>query len=101
MVVLGHETTIGATMDDMLRHTQAVVRGTKHALIVADLPFMSYQVSAEEALRNAGLIGFLKSWPNVTAKPLRRVEGLRANEWHLPRCVARLWPAITRRHAAS
>jgi 3-methyl-2-oxobutanoate hydroxymethyltransferase len=54
VVVLGHETTIGATMDDMLRHTQAVVRGTKRALIVADLPFMSYQISAEEALRNAG-----------------------------------------------
>ena len=38
----------------MIRHTQAVVRGTEHALIVADLPFMSYQVSTEEALRNAG-----------------------------------------------
>jgi len=53
-VVLGYETTIGATMDDMVRHTQAVVRGTAKALVVADLPFMSYQVSAEEALRNAG-----------------------------------------------
>ena len=53
-VVLGYETTIGATMDDMVRHTQAVVRGTQQALIVGDLPFMSYQVSAEEALRNAG-----------------------------------------------
>jgi 3-methyl-2-oxobutanoate hydroxymethyltransferase len=54
VVVLGYETTIGATMDDMIRHTQAVVRGTRHALIVGDLPFMSYQVSPEEALRNAG-----------------------------------------------
>jgi 3-methyl-2-oxobutanoate hydroxymethyltransferase len=53
-VVLGYETTIHATMDDMVRHTQAVVRGTERALIVGDLPFMSYQVSAEEALRNAG-----------------------------------------------
>src|SRR5215216_1196885 len=53
-VVLGYETTIGATMDDMVRHTQAVVRGTEKALIVSDLPFMSYQVSVEEALRNAG-----------------------------------------------
>jgi len=54
VVVLGYETTIGATMDDMIRHTQAVVRGAKQALIVGDLPFMSYQVSPEEALRNAG-----------------------------------------------
>ncbi len=53
-VVLGYETTIHATMDDMVRHTQAVVRGTERALIVGDLPFMSYQVSVEEALRNAG-----------------------------------------------
>ncbi len=53
-VVLGYETTIHATMDDMVRHTQAVVRGTERALVVGDLPFMSYQVSVEEALRNAG-----------------------------------------------
>ena len=53
-VVLGYETTIHATMDDMVRHTQAVVRGTAKALIVGDLPFMSYQVTAEDALRNAG-----------------------------------------------
>ena len=52
-VVLGYETTVGATMDDMVRHTQAVVRGTERALIVGDLPFMSYQISVEEALRNA------------------------------------------------
>src|SRR5436190_14939962 len=53
-VVLGYESTVHATMDDMIRHTQAVVRGTERALIVGDLPFMSYQVSVEEALRNAG-----------------------------------------------
>jgi 3-methyl-2-oxobutanoate hydroxymethyltransferase len=41
-------------MDDMVRHTQAVVRGTTQALIVGDLPFMSYQASTEEAMRNAG-----------------------------------------------
>jgi 3-methyl-2-oxobutanoate hydroxymethyltransferase len=52
--VLGYETTIHATMDDMVRHTQAVVRGTERALIVGDLPFMSYQVNTDEALRNAG-----------------------------------------------
>lgn len=54
MVVLGHESTLPVTMDDMVHHTQAVVRGTSHALVVADMPFMSFQVNAEEALRNAG-----------------------------------------------
>lgn len=53
-VVLGHETTLGVTMEDMIRHTQAVARGAQRALIVADLPFLSYQVSTEEAIRNAG-----------------------------------------------
>lgn len=54
MTVLGHPTTLPVTMDDMLRHTAAVSRATQRALIVADMPFMSYQVSYEEALRNAG-----------------------------------------------
>jgi 3-methyl-2-oxobutanoate hydroxymethyltransferase len=54
MVVLGHQTTLPVTIEDMLRHTQAVVRGTEQALIVADMPFLSYQASVEEALRNAG-----------------------------------------------
>ena len=54
MVVLGYETTLGVTMDDVVRHTRAVVRGAERALVVADLPFMSYQVSPEEAVRNAG-----------------------------------------------
>jgi 3-methyl-2-oxobutanoate hydroxymethyltransferase len=54
IVMLGYENTLGVTMDDMVRHTQAVVRGTKQALIVGDLPFLSYQVSADEAVRNAG-----------------------------------------------
>jgi 3-methyl-2-oxobutanoate hydroxymethyltransferase len=54
MVVLGHETTIPVTMEDMIRHAQAVVRGVKKALVVVDMPFMSFQVSAEEAVRNAG-----------------------------------------------
>jgi len=52
--VLGYETTIPVTIDDILHHTRAVVRGTRLALIVADLPFLSYQVSPAEALRNAG-----------------------------------------------
>jgi 3-methyl-2-oxobutanoate hydroxymethyltransferase len=54
MVVLGHETTLPVTLDVILHHTKAVVRGTERALIVADMPFLSYQVSVEEALRNAG-----------------------------------------------
>ena len=54
MVVLGHDSTLPVTMDDMLHHTAAVSRGAKRALIVADMPFMSFQITAEEALRNAG-----------------------------------------------
>jgi 3-methyl-2-oxobutanoate hydroxymethyltransferase len=53
-VVLGYDSTVPVTMDDMIRHIQMVVRGTQNAHIVGDLPFMSYQVSIEEALRNAG-----------------------------------------------
>jgi 3-methyl-2-oxobutanoate hydroxymethyltransferase len=53
-VVLGYDSTVHVTMDDMVRHTQAVVRGAREALIVADMPFMSYQVNADEAVRNAG-----------------------------------------------
>ncbi len=54
MVVLGHDSTIPVTMDDMISHIQMVVRGTGKAHIVGDLPFMSYQVSTDDALRNAG-----------------------------------------------
>lgn len=54
MVVLGYETTLQVTMEDMVRHTAAVARGAKRALVVADMPFLSYQVSDEEAIRNAG-----------------------------------------------
>lgn len=53
-VVLGFETTLQVTVDDILRHTQAVVRGSKQALVIADMPFMSYQASVEDALRTAG-----------------------------------------------
>jgi 3-methyl-2-oxobutanoate hydroxymethyltransferase len=54
MVVLGYDSTIPVTMDDMIHHTKAVVRGSKQSLVVGDLPFMSYQVSTSEALHNAG-----------------------------------------------
>ncbi len=53
MVVLGYESTIPVTMDEMLHHTKAVVRGTKQAMVVGDMPFMTYHISAEDALRNA------------------------------------------------
>ncbi|CAI8017160.1 3-methyl-2-oxobutanoate hydroxymethyltransferase [Geodia barretti] len=53
MVVLGHESTIPVTMDDIIHHTKMVARGNKNSLIVADLPFMTYQVDPSEALRNA------------------------------------------------
>ena len=54
MVVLGYDTTIPVTMEEMLHHVKAVVRGTHRAHIVADMPFMSYQADPQEALRNAG-----------------------------------------------
>ncbi|WP_053239102.1 3-methyl-2-oxobutanoate hydroxymethyltransferase [Sandaracinus amylolyticus] len=54
MVVQGLDTTLPVTVDEMIYHCRAVARGTKRALIVGDMPFMSYQVSIEEALRNAG-----------------------------------------------
>ncbi len=54
MVVLGYDNTLPVTMEEMLHHARAVARGVRSALLVGDMPFMSYQVSAEDALRNAG-----------------------------------------------
>src|SRR4030042_3971510 len=53
MVVLGYESTLPVTMEDMLHHAKAVVRGTKNALVVGDMPFMTYQASVSEAMHNA------------------------------------------------
>jgi len=53
MVVLGYESTIPVTMDEMIHHTKAVVRGTQRALVVGDMPFMTYHTAVEDALRNA------------------------------------------------
>ena len=53
-VVLGYDSTLPVTMDDMLHHTRAVVRARSSAMVVGDMPFMSYQVSAEQAIANAG-----------------------------------------------
>lgn len=52
--VLGYETTLPVTMEEMLHHTRAVVRGATNALVIGDMPFLSYQVSGEEGIRNAG-----------------------------------------------
>jgi len=54
MVVLGYETTLPVTMEEMLHHTRAVTRAAKRSMVVGDMPFMSYQISPEEALYNAG-----------------------------------------------
>jgi len=79
MVVLGYENTLPVTMEEMLHHCRAVSRGAKTALLVGDMPFMSYQVSVEEALRNAGR--FLKEG-NMDAVKLEggreRADAIRA-----------------------
>lgn len=54
MVVLGYDNTLAVTMEDMLHHTRPVARAVRRAMVVGDMPFMSFQVSAEEAMRNAG-----------------------------------------------
>ena len=53
-VILGYEDTISVTMEDMIHHGAAVSRGVKETMVVVDMPFMSYQVSVEEAVKNAG-----------------------------------------------
>ncbi|MEM2312925.1 MAG: 3-methyl-2-oxobutanoate hydroxymethyltransferase [Candidatus Nezhaarchaeales archaeon] len=59
MVMLGYPSTLPVTMDEVLHHAKAVVRGVKRALVIGDMPFMSYNASVEEAIRNAGT--FLKA----------------------------------------
>ncbi|ERT25613.1 3-methyl-2-oxobutanoate hydroxymethyltransferase [Enterococcus faecalis BM4654] len=54
MVCLGHEDTLSVTMEDMIHHTRAVTRGAKNTLVVADMPFMSYQTSVYDSVVNAG-----------------------------------------------
>ncbi|HVH27013.1 MAG TPA: 3-methyl-2-oxobutanoate hydroxymethyltransferase [Vicinamibacterales bacterium] len=54
MVVLGHETTLPVTLEAMIHHTSAVSRGTERALVIADMPFLTYQVSVSDAVHNAG-----------------------------------------------
>lgn len=79
MVVLGYENTLPVTMEEMLHHARAVSRGAKNALLVGDMPFMSYQVSVEDALRNAG--SFLQQGGMDAVKlegGRERVEAIRA-----------------------
>lgn len=54
MTMLGYEDTLSVTMEDMIHHTKAVKRGAKNALVIADMPFLSYHINDEEAVRNAG-----------------------------------------------
>jgi 3-methyl-2-oxobutanoate hydroxymethyltransferase len=79
MVVLGYENTLPVTMEDMLHHCRAVSRGAKLALLIGDMPFMSYQVSVEQAVRNAGR--FLQE-ANMDAVKLEggreRIQAIRA-----------------------
>ncbi len=56
MVVVGEDTTLGVTMEMMVHHTRAVANGTRRALVVADMPFLSYQASVDDAIRNAGAL---------------------------------------------
>src|SRR6478736_6028288 len=54
MVVQGHPTSLPVTLEEMIYHTRCVVRGARRSLVVVDLPFMTYQVSGKQAVRNAG-----------------------------------------------
>lgn len=56
MVIQGHDTTLPVTVGDVIYHVKAVRRGVKRAMIIADMPFLSYQLSDQEAVRNAGLM---------------------------------------------
>jgi 3-methyl-2-oxobutanoate hydroxymethyltransferase len=80
MVVLGYEDTLSVTVEDMVHHTRAVARATKSALIVGDMPYLSYHVSIEESVRNAGK--FIQAGAHAVkiegAKPsrLRAIEAI-------------------------
>ena len=79
MVVLGYENTLPVTIDDMLHHCSAVSRGAHYALLIGDMPFMSYQVSAMDALRNAGRFLQEAGMDAVKLEGGReRVEGIQA-----------------------
>jgi len=66
--VLGYDSTIPVTMDDMVHHVKAVVRGVKRAMVVADMPFLSYHTSKKEAVRNAGRLLQEAGWDVAKAE---------------------------------
>jgi 3-methyl-2-oxobutanoate hydroxymethyltransferase len=79
MVVLGYPNTLSVTMDEMIHHCKAVARGARSALLVGDMPFLSYQVSVEEAVRNAGRFLQEAGMESVKLEGGReRVEAVRA-----------------------
>jgi 3-methyl-2-oxobutanoate hydroxymethyltransferase len=82
MVMLGYESTIPVTMEDMIHHTKAVVRGSKKALVVGDMPFMTYHISMSDALDNAarfiqegGAQAVKLEGGEVVAETVRRLVG--------------------------
>lgn len=74
-VVLGYDSTIPVTMEDMLHHTKAVVRGVERAMVVTDMPFLSFQISPEDALANAGVLT-----KEVRSMPVKLEDGKPATE---------------------
>ncbi len=82
MVILGYDSTIPVTMDEMIHHTKAVVRGANHALVVGDMPFMSYHTNMSDALHNAarfiqegGAQAVKLEGGEVVAETVRRLVG--------------------------
>jgi 3-methyl-2-oxobutanoate hydroxymethyltransferase len=86
MVVQGHETTLPVTLEEMLYHTRCVARAAKRAMVIADMPFMSYQASDEDGLRNAGRLLKEGGAQAVKVEGGRRVAGLvrRMTEMGIP-----------------
>jgi len=76
MTTLGHKTTIPVTMDDMILHCEAVSRGAKHAFLIGDMPYMSYQISNEKAVYNAGR--FIKAGMDCVKVEGAMVERIKA-----------------------
>ncbi len=73
MVVLGRKDTVDVSLEEMVHHTKCVVEGTKRALVVADMPFMSYEISVEQAMKN---VAFLAQKTGVRAVKMEGCEGI-------------------------
>ena len=72
MVIMGYDSTLSVTMEDMIHHSQIVARGAKNALVVTDMPFMSYQTSVYDAVVNAGRLikDIVKAYKQLKDTPL-------------------------------